>query len=312
MHGPPTGPPRRPPELLGAVEPACVETVATHLPRPLQRLGSSCADDEGDPYLHYVCGRDGRVAGIYGTAYLAGHRPADAAVLYESPGRRYDDGVTVHWHGESLWAHRVVCSRCRAVRGWTFVGTPRCLGDDRLRELQRNLGVPLTPVLRTRDAWALALQVAPQPPGRLAVAPLGLPPPLDVDTYAALRAGPMLAVVEVVARFDECTGAGGTHVVLRVVEPAHANGAKLVHHGGHLYYSRHQYRQGDLFVASIEAPAPSLPRCFGLCDGVEPPTDGAVRALVPVADVAAGRALADEVSRRSRPTPSPSRPESHR
>jgi hypothetical protein len=95
-----------------------------------------------------------------------------------------------------------------------------------------------------------------------------VPPPCEVDTGPPVLVGlgsdrsaeanaeliaraPIIAVVEVSFRIDECSGAGGAHVILRPVEIVRGQAIGLVHHGGHAYWPAHEFEPGDLFVAGI-------------------------------------------------------------
>lgn len=124
---------------------------------------------------------------------------------------------------------------------------------------------------------------------------------------------PTLAVVELRGVIQECSGAGGTHASLEVVDVMRGSEdiiGKRVHFGGHAYYgfaygsgrslglkgfSGHAARTGIFFVAplgDIGDAKPSQVGSSGWCLDWLGPVHGRARALLPVADATLGRQAA--------------------
>lgn len=110
----------------------------------------------------------------------------------------------------------------------------------------------------------------------------------------AIRKATAAAVLRVRRVDEECSGAGGTHLTLELVELVKGEGYKLVAAGGHAF--RISAKQGDLFVAAVEPLDRRRGRnAPGIClDGL-PAVDGYAVLLLPTASADEGRATLREI-----------------
>lgn len=93
-----------------------------------------------------------------------------------------------------------------------------------------------------------------------------------------------IAVARVVAFGEECTGAGGLHVVMEVVEltrgQSSASPVENLYIGGRGWWPiGHSFAEGDLFLATFDSTGPLT--VHGPCVGL-PPAQGVANALLPV------------------------------
>jgi hypothetical protein len=106
----------------------------------------------------------------------------------------------------------------------------------------------------------------------------------DASGEAAIAASCVVAVVKVTRIDEECSGAGGAHITLDVVQLGRGSGVTRVGHGGHAYYAPPEGpdKVGEFFVAGID-PLPSLtpqPDNPGWCLVGLPAIDGVAHTLL--------------------------------
>jgi hypothetical protein len=116
-----------------------------------------------------------------------------------------------------------------------------------------------------------------------------------------------LAVVEVIQRFDECSGAGGEHFVLRI----HDGGKpRLAHAGGHASYlgllGTPQKPRSTFYVAELELlEPPRNPSSKGWCLDRMPTFHADARRLVIAKSRADAEQLLVKLAAKGLPTPAP-------
>jgi hypothetical protein len=168
-------PPAVSPEAAVAIEPprsGSVEEPApgvepsrrSALPEPFAVLGALCSELPPVATQRVLCDRRGRVAGVRVPVDLVqGVPPASAERIHaeEQSGIPRGTALVVALEGERLWIRRVTCSMCRRVLGWSFVGDLERLEDADLRELQSTIGLPPSPLLRSREDWRRAYASSP-------------------------------------------------------------------------------------------------------------------------------------------------------
>lgn len=145
------------------------------LPAGFEALGSPCP--AGTPRAvqgvrgfgqQLVCGPGGRVAAVFQSPYRLqlAHFPsfvhqqtppagAGAALL------RRGSGLWVGVVGRTVWVRKISCGACRRIMGWTAVFDPSALDDAARVALQRLVGLPLAPPLRSAAAWRQAYRPRP-------------------------------------------------------------------------------------------------------------------------------------------------------
>jgi hypothetical protein len=100
----------------------------------------------------------------------------------------------------------------------------------------------------------------------------------------AIRRSCTVAVVRVTRIDDECSGLGGAHVTLELLEIGRGGPVALVHYGGHGYIptSEGPDRVGDVFVAGIDSFAAPRPRVDepAWCLVGLPAVDGVAHSLI--------------------------------
>ena len=116
----------------------------------------------------------------------------------------------------------------------------------------------------------------------------------------AVQHAAIVAIAQVESVADECSGAGGTHIFLRVNDVARGDAATVhtVHAGDHGVWATKTH-VGDWFVAGIERRGWRSNYCMGnpdcslrgWCLDALPETEGVAVGLIQVADLAAGKAL---------------------
>jgi hypothetical protein len=114
----------------------------------------------------------------------------------------------------------------------------------------------------------------------------------DASAQDAIRASCTVAVVQVSAIEDECSGLGGTHVVFSVVAVGRGSAVTMLRYGGHGYSppADGPRMAGQYFVAGVDAFGGSMPRPMVWCTGGAPDVDGEVHTLLAATDEADARA----------------------
>jgi hypothetical protein len=106
----------------------------------------------------------------------------------------------------------------------------------------------------------------------------------DGGVEAAIKSACTVAVVVVTRLDEECSGAGGTHVTLDVVQIGRGDSVTRVSHGDHAYYPGPEGpdQLGEYFVAGIDAFGQLVQRPDnpGWCLVGLPPVDGAAHTLL--------------------------------
>ncbi|MBX3234079.1 MAG: hypothetical protein KIT84_06535 [Labilithrix sp.] len=110
------------------------------------------------------------------------------------------------------------------------------------------------------------------------------------QVVAALRAGKKRAVAVIAEKIEECSSAGGTHVLL-------ASGAETLHFGGHGTFLHVGFDKGALFVVAYDpvSPPESIEKsAFCVPDHL---IHGRATALLQVKDQAEGEHLLERLAR---------------
>jgi hypothetical protein len=99
-------------------------------------------------------------------------------------------------------------------------------------------------------------------------------------------------VVRVAEIEEECSGLGGTHVVLSVVAVGRGPAVTMLSHGGHGYSAPADGPRsvGQYFVAGVDAFGRLMPRQEVWCVGGPPDVDGHAHTLLPANSEADARA----------------------
>lgn len=137
------------------------------------------------------------------------------------------------------------------------------------------------------------------------------------DGEAVLRKAPVLRLARVSSTHEECSGAGGTHMILELCEPPGAPRLGTTHLGGHAVYLFGQpKRPGSLYVVGLVPGGWRGSNCRGNPDcGIRgwcldrvPETGARTLAAMPVATRAAGEALLRKLAAPAPPRARPARP----